>query len=673
MKSTSQALRRSALIVSPFATWPTDAGHRRRTYQVTQLLKEAGFHVTFLLFAFEDHWYWRHDEAACAALREQWDEVHVVYADRKVGLPPKSGAFHQLDEWWDADLEATLRNLAGRRHFDVAVVHNVWLSKALDFLPRRTVKVIETHDIFWKRPEVFRRMGLAPEFFVCNRSDEVFGLQRADIVVAIQEKEGAELLNATTCTVVTVPFYDPALESEAPRLDRRDYLHPDKVSFGFLASANAFNVAGLNALVHELQAAIGRTFAPVELVIGGRVGEHVRSTLDMRKLGRVETEAAFYEQVDFAIAPVFEGTGFKIKTADALALQMPSLFSQHSAEGTVLEASLRFSSPAEMAAAMVEISLRRPAPVETRLEIARAGQALRASTAAGAAAFIAQINRRMEAVVVDLSSADPVSDALVLQSFLSQLRVFSDHCPVLLALSPAAYRVVGRILPLGVKAAPVEEVALALAEPGRPAVTLLDVLGRGSALEAVLRPDDRVLWDKRWSAQPREDAPGAFGDLPAFHSNLLWEPAPAALRRLLQDRSVNQPGRQQEVARLVFVEGDLPGMSRGAGEWSAPRGSYFVRVDRWENLQYSILSLHWRKPGKVVWAAPASGIGYRAALETCVLLKIPFQGLVDAAAYHEGSFSPHLQGELDRRVPAAFQGGMVVPTSLASRLAAAAR
>lgn len=626
--------------------------------QMTRLLKQAGYHITFLLVAFEDHWYWRHDEATCEILRGQWDEVHVVYAHRGVGTPPKNGVHHHLDEWWDADLEAMLRNVSGRRVFDVAVVHNVWLSKAFDFLPRRTVRVLETHDIFWKRPEAFRRIGQAPEFFICNKPDEVFGIRRADIVVAIQQKEGVELLHATGSEVITVPFYDPTLEAEAPRLRRRDYLAPGKVSFGFLASPNIFNITGFQALLTELERRVGETFAPVDLVVGGRVGEHVKTTLAMRKLGFVPTEADLYEKVDYAIAPVFDGTGFKIKTADALALEMPSLFSTHSADGTVLDPSVQFDSPAAMAEAMIELSLRRPPISGNRVHVTRARLALGASTAAGAKLFIDSIARRSEPLVIDLSTAHPVSDSLVLQSFLSQIRIYSERRAVTLLLSPEAMRVAARVLPPGVGAVSMDSFLDALGQPDRPNLTVLDVLGRTSAIAERLRPGDTLIWDQRWAGYSSDRPGGVFGMLPVFHSNLLWEPSPMSMRKAIPKAALARILEAPALQRLVFVEGDLGDLTREARARSNWRGTVYVRTDDWTSLQNAIMSLSLRKPEEVLWLAPARGVAFRAALEMCALHRIPLSGMADDACFRSGALPHNLIQENDKLVPQIFDEGL---------------
>jgi hypothetical protein len=74
-----------ALILSPFATHPLDAGQRKRAFQTTSLLKEWGFSLTFLHFAFETRWYWGHNSEDDVVLREQWDgDVLHFYANKKL-------------------------------------------------------------------------------------------------------------------------------------------------------------------------------------------------------------------------------------------------------------------------------------------------------------------------------------------------------------------------------------------------------------------------------------------------------------------------------------------------------------------------------------------------------------------------------------------------------------
>ena len=90
------------------------------------------------------------------------------------------------------------------------VTHNVWLSKALTLAPRGTTTVLETHDLFWKRRALLDRLGVGHDFYEPEQAGEVFGINRAQIAVAIQERDARELMPLVKSKLVTLPFYDPA-------------------------------------------------------------------------------------------------------------------------------------------------------------------------------------------------------------------------------------------------------------------------------------------------------------------------------------------------------------------------------------------------------------------------------------------------------------------------------
>jgi hypothetical protein len=615
-------MRPAALVVSPFASVPRDAGHRRRVSQMTKLLAARGYSVTFLLLAFEDDWAWAHDPELRAELAAEWDDLIVVHAADHVGRPPVSGSTHGLDEWWDPSLQATLANIATRRFFDVVVVHNVWLTKAFDFVHRASTKVLETHDLFWKRADAFARIGAAPAFFIADRESELFGLARADIVVTIQAAEARELLTLTPRRIVNVPFYDDELHraaDAAPIVFR----HVAKVSFGFLASANPFNIHGANALLAALEIEVAATFAPVEIVVGGSVGKHLRTRLPIRRLGRVPTEAGFYAGVDYAIAPVFEGTGFKIKTADALALARPLLASAHATEGADLDRSLICATPAEMAAAMADIALRRPDPKRAQAHVLRAREDLRSRAADGEAQLVRAIARSAAPVLVDLAetSAETAVGALRLQAWLGVMRVFAAQDPVLLVLPQSVRLRIARLLPPGVRAIAAGEI------------------------EAVL-----ALWPRC----RRIDA--AVIDAPALHPNLLWEASCLRLREMWAEAPAGRAALGGD-ATLVILH-------PGAHASRFKTGRTIVTVDAADDEAVAALLLRLLagpNEGVEIACAAAAPRIREALLDMCALRGIAFNGFADDAAYVRGVPHDARSGELARRAAAAARTMAAAP------------
>ncbi len=569
---------KTALVVSPFASLPRDAGHRRRVYQMTRLLADAGYRLTFLLLAFEDDWAWGHDVAIADGMRRQWDELIVVHAGPQVGCPPVHGARHELDEWWDSGLEAALSNLLAKRFFDVVVVHNVWLSKAFDFVHPATTKVLETHDLFWLRPDAFARIGVAPDFFVPEREAEMFGIGRADIAVTIQEAEARALLALTPTRVVNVPFYEPTLD-DAPLPRRVKPLREDRVSFGMLASANPFNIHGLNALCAALEREVAASFAPVELVVGGRVGRHLRTSLGVINLGHVADERGFYEHMDFAVLPVFEGTGFKIKTADALALGLPVLAATHAAAGTRLDRSCIHATPESMAAEMVDIALRRPGFGLALAAAAAARDDLRARAATGEGNLLGVIVRHKPPVAVDLRGAGP----LRLQASIGLVREMSARNRVRLTLDAETYVMIAKVLP--------------------------------PAVDPVLTSD---------TAQPHPLFCGHDDFFIALNPNLVWDPA------ALRHREAWLAGRAPHPSGMLIL-GNAPGGTRHLS-----RGRRITSVDVLDMpaVEAALMRLLHApaEDDEIVWAATGHDSLRSFVMSLCLLRNIPFRGQMDGVA-----------------------------------------
>ena len=329
-----------ALILSPFATHPLDAGQRKRAFQTTSLLKGWGFSITFLHFAFETRWYWGHNSEDDAILKEQWEgDVLHFYANKKVGLPPLNGESHKVDEWWDEALGGYINNIFSKRQYDLFVVHNIWLSKAFDYAPYHCLKVLEMHDLFSQRAKEFQATGVPPEFFHCSENDEVFGMKRADLLFAIKQ-EDAEWCSARELgrtQVITIPYVEQS-DSQLPGGDPVNNvtpLHPGKMVFGMIGSDIHFNRHAVHALIKELDYVIRETYAPIEFVLAGSICRSVgECPVFVRKLGFVDRVSDFYSAVDIVMVPMLHGTGVKIKSVEALNYHKPVLFTAHSAEGT---------------------------------------------------------------------------------------------------------------------------------------------------------------------------------------------------------------------------------------------------------------------------------------------------------------------------------------------------
>jgi hypothetical protein len=435
----------NALILSPFATHPLDAGQRKRAFQTTSLLKEWGFSITFLHFAFETRWYWGHNKEDDRVLKDQWtgDVLHF-YANKNVGLPPAHGESHLLDEWWDEALGSYISNVFSKRQYDLFVVHNIWLTKAFDYAPYHCMKVLDMHDLFSQRAKEFYATGVSPEFFHCSETDEILGLQRADLLFAIKHEDNdwctaRELGNTQVITIPYVEQSGAVSTKDEYAIDVKP-LNPGKLVFGMIGSDMHFNRHAVHAFIKELDYVIRVTYAPIEFILAGSICRSVSDCpVFVKKLGFVNQVSDFYSSIDVVIVPMLNGTGVKIKSAEAVSYHKPVLFTDHSAEGICYPGET-YSSLADMAKAASLLALAHDIPARLLLPTYSAFDDARAELERSRIAFKDIYRRKRPALLHILaptsscahkSSLEALAGLLLFKSLVSHFR------PIALAVHPS--------------------------------------------------------------------------------------------------------------------------------------------------------------------------------------------------------------------------------------------
>lgn len=296
------------LAIAPMPTHPAVQGNRQRAFDLCRSFQRRGAQITFLYWAAEGL-----DGNAADLMRAAWDDVVILPPD---GFRERRsfGPFYGIDDWYDERIGGKIAKLCATRHFDLCLVNYVWLSAAFTHLPPDCLRVIDTHDLFGGRADHFYVRNAAPDWYYTSVPEEARGLDRADIVLAIQREEAVLLRQRTSTEVTTIGF----LSRPIPTL-RRAAAVPGRVTVGYIGSANPFNVAS----VLEFCAALRTVDLPrtVDFVAAGPIC-HVLRTLNDQPftlLGIVDEIDHFYEQIDISINPMVGGTGLKIKTIEALA------------------------------------------------------------------------------------------------------------------------------------------------------------------------------------------------------------------------------------------------------------------------------------------------------------------------------------------------------------------
>lgn len=323
---------RVVLVVSPTPSHPQDYGNRKRIYRICKVLQNAGAKIHFLHYASEAEWRKKIPVKSQSAMMQEWDGYYLVNPTRELHSNP-AGSHHQIDDWWDPQIETTLAWLAEKIQPDVVIVNYTWLSRALEVVPKSTLKVLDTHDKFSGRKELLASYGIAPEFFYTTEDQERIAFERADIIWAIKEEERELFSKMTTRPVLTMPHGDPAsyLPCRSQPADPVDY----ELRVGVIGARNSINTFNLTRFLEAAKPIFRTHLPPLRIVVGGTVCDMI-DEVDLpfvEKVGWVEDVEDFYRQIDVAIVPMEFSTGLKIKTAEAMTYGMPIVSHRHAFEG----------------------------------------------------------------------------------------------------------------------------------------------------------------------------------------------------------------------------------------------------------------------------------------------------------------------------------------------------
>jgi hypothetical protein len=297
-------MSKTVLIVSPIPSHPQFQGNSARIYRLNRMFQLCGYQVHFLYFGMEGL-----SENQQRDMENQWDYFHFVQPQGPAA-EPSFGDYFDIDDWYDNRVSDYVDKLCETWSFDVCVVNYVWFSKVLDVLPEQTYKVIDTHDVFGDRHIVAKEAGLEPVWFYTTKELEAYALERADLVLAIQDEEKNYFESITETPVAVmgycVPFQPLVNQSR------------EKIVIGYIGSGNPFNVESLRVFQDAVMAnpALMQQFS---FLLGGtvcKVFSPMNEIFDV--VGLVDDLDEFYRLIDIAINPMVGGTGLKIKSLEAL-------------------------------------------------------------------------------------------------------------------------------------------------------------------------------------------------------------------------------------------------------------------------------------------------------------------------------------------------------------------
>lgn len=315
-------MNKHVLIVSPIPSHPQIQGNSTRIFRLGRMWQLLGYRVHFLYFGLEG--LTRKDEKD---MRRCWDFFYYL-APVGVNSEPKNGDFFEIDEWYDDRVSQLAEKLCQQWDFYACMVNYVWFSKALNVVPPGTLRIIDTHDIFGDRHHKAQTVGIAPSWFYTTTEEEKKALDRADLVVAIQDEEKRYFDKLTGVRVEVIGCVLPP-----NYLPTRAQAGAGRIRVGFIGSANPFNVNSIRRLQGALAMQAGE-LTQFEFHLAGsicRVLEQGDSVFVFH--GMVDEVSDFLRDIDVVINPMVGGTGLKIKSIEAISFGKPLLATQDAMVG----------------------------------------------------------------------------------------------------------------------------------------------------------------------------------------------------------------------------------------------------------------------------------------------------------------------------------------------------
>jgi len=194
---------------------------------------------------------------------------------------------------------------------DLVVVSFAWNAPILDACSDGTLKLIDTHDIQHRRSVVAAEMGGDLSDRACSKEEEIAGLQRADVLLAIQPREQAILQSMCPDASVVSAGHVPAVCEMVGS-------PPDSMELLFIANKYDPNIRGLKAFLRDDWPPLRD--AGATLVVVGDVCLAFKSPVrGVSFLGRIDNLDGVYRNAAVVLNLATYGTGLPIKTIEGLA------------------------------------------------------------------------------------------------------------------------------------------------------------------------------------------------------------------------------------------------------------------------------------------------------------------------------------------------------------------
>jgi len=350
------------LVVSPFASHPNDVGNRSRLYHFLKQLKKQGNDICFL-YAYhsiinpKD----KPTKQDIKAMKKEWKKVYIIppnfktkfseiifEIDKKIGqaglifkqIFPNLHAQQQklrknfkkpfkqktVDHLYNKKIDNFLKKLKRKYDFDIILAQYIFFSKALNLFKDK-LKLIDTHDQFSNRRDIFLKKGIDYRGLSCTQEEEAKAINRADIIIAIQNEEAKFLKKlADKNKKIVIISHIQNIKSPIKRTSKRKNLF-------FVGQEGFPNKEAVLFIINKILPKLKQKYPETKLVLAGNISKTITKQKNIIRLGKVKNIEKAYSLADIVVTPMFTQTGQSIKNVEALAHSLPLVTTKKGARG----------------------------------------------------------------------------------------------------------------------------------------------------------------------------------------------------------------------------------------------------------------------------------------------------------------------------------------------------
>lgn len=322
------------LTIEPFCPTPSDSGGKVRIGNTLKFLSQR-FNIDLLTF---------YQSRTEVAINKTWFEklnINPIFfqtLDRQIFTYLKTSIPYWFAPWYSPKLIEKLKSTKFTAYSSVMVEFSQLLYIA-DYLPKTTKKIFVAHDVstisFWRRQSdvgILKKLIHFPRFLEVMFYENHY-LKKYDHVIAVSQKDAHFLkLFFRLGSVSVIENGIEKIDFVPPSTDNKS------VNIGYIGSQNHTpNLNTIKFITQKIFPLVRKMNININLAGSDNANTNIPG---INYLGFVPSVKDFYKKIDILVAPIFSGSGSRIKILESLSYGRPVITTKVGAEGLELKTPL---------------------------------------------------------------------------------------------------------------------------------------------------------------------------------------------------------------------------------------------------------------------------------------------------------------------------------------------